>query len=497
MAAEPYTQEPYTQQVISYAYIQGRWYSFPSPFAAKLAVQRYNGNMESVRTERPTGVNIDTSLGWNLEGGKLPETILPAPGVTGDALWNPPLNPIIRKTPIDTPAPSPERPTNPYAPDPAPAPDPVPVPNPMPIAHDSSNDYVDDPTADPSLASPVDSWDDLDQDLLNLAKRYADAGMMGRAKAAFEQAGGSWDTDTHKRMVQERDQTDSYGGLFDFEWARRGITDAADLEQIKAWAKGNLYGKIKQFMEAKKPGSFDKEVHVKLKAFTHRGKHDFVNPSTVTKDTPGAYLDTRTGKWRMPAPDGTTPGAEHVYDPASMKGTREEIEGKFKTGARRQDAKIWRQQHMDAAKEKWGHGTDDFNQAEYIKQRNAIANRHRVMIDAGPKTLADGTVIGGPAKTATPHVYDPSKMKGTRKEIGGKFKTGQARQDANTWRQQHMAAAEKKHGIKRNAAGKVVKPANEQAWNAYLAQRNKIAGRHRGMIGAGPKTLKSGKVIGW
>ena len=93
----------YTQQVISYAYIQGRWYSFPSPFAAKLAVQRYNGNMESVRTGRPTGVNIDTSLGWDLEGGQLPETILPAPGVTGDALWNPPLNPINRATPIDTP----------------------------------------------------------------------------------------------------------------------------------------------------------------------------------------------------------------------------------------------------------------------------------------------------------------------------------------------------------------------------------------------------------
>jgi hypothetical protein len=369
----------YTQQVISYAYIQGRWYSFPSPFAAKLAVQRYNGNMESVRTERPTGVNIDTSLGWDLEGGKLPETILPAPGVTGDALWNPPLNPIIRATPVAEPV------------------------------ADPVVDPVADPVAEPVAEPVVDLWDDLDQDLLNLAKRYADAGMMGRAKAAFEQAGGTWAKDTHKRMAQERDQTGLYGGQFEFNWANRGITDAADLEKIKAWAKGGLFGRIKQFMESKKAGSYDKDVHTKLKAMTHRGKHDYIAPSTVTQDTPGAYLDTRTGKWRMPAPDGTTPGKKEV------------------------------------------------------------------------------------------HVYDPLKMKGTRQEIGGKFKTGQARQDANTWRQQHMAAAEKKHGIKRDAAGKIINSskANQQAWDAYIAQRNKIAGRHRGMIGAGKKTLKSGEVIGW
>jgi hypothetical protein len=40
------------------------------------------------------------------------------------------------------------------------------------------------------------SWDEnLDKDLLNLAKRYADAGMMGRAKSAFTQAGGTWERD--------------------------------------------------------------------------------------------------------------------------------------------------------------------------------------------------------------------------------------------------------------------------------------------------------------
>ena len=377
----------YTQQITSYAYIQGRWYSFPSPFAAKIAVQRYNGNMESVRTERPTGVNIDTSLGWDLEGGQLPPTIEPAPGVTGDALWNPPLNPINRASPID---------------------DSVLIDDGATIIPIDDAEEIESRT----IYDFDNSWDKLDQNLLNLAKRYADAGMMGRSKQAFEQAGGTWDKDTHFRMKISRDQEGpNYGGDFEFDWAKRGITDASALEQIKKWAAGNQYGKIKNFMEKNKAGSYDRDFRTRLAASNQtRGEdRNYIAPSTVTKDTAGAYLDTRTGKWRMPAPDGSTPGKKAA------------------------------------------------------------------------------------------HVYDPSSMKGTREEIGGKFKTGQARQDANTWRSQHMAAAEKKHGIKRDAAGKVInsKKTNEQAWNAYLAQRNKIAGRHRGMVGAGPKTLKSGKVIGW
>lgn len=374
----------YTQQVISFAYIQGRWYSFPSPFAAKIAVQRYNGNMESVRTERPTGVNIDTSLGFDLENGVLPDTIAPAPGVTGDALWNPPINPINRATTVD-----------------------------------SVVDPVVDPVADP-VVNPTEemesrtiydfdnSWDKLDQDLLNLAKRYADAGMMGRSKAAFEQAGGTWDKDTSFRMKTSRDQEGpNYGGEFEFDWAKRGVTDKDALAQIKKWAAGNQYGKIKDFMEKNKAGSYDKDFRTRLAASNQtRGEdRNWVSPSKINENTPGAYFDTRTGKWRMKAPDGTTPGAKNVYDPASMKGTRE--------------------------------------------------------------------------------------------EIGGKFKTGQARQDAKTWRNQHMSAAEKKHGVKRDDAGKVIKPKSDVAWNAYLKQRNKIAGRHRGMVGAGKKTTKEGKVIGW
>ena len=347
----------YTQQVITFAYIQGKWYSFPNPAAARAAIEKYSGNMQSLRSEKPTGVNIDTSLGWNLEGGVLPETILPAPGVTGDSLFNPPLNPIIRSD------------------------DNTVLPGTGTTIDSGGGGGEPEMLEERTIYDFDNSWDSLDQDLLSLAKRYADAGMMGRAKNAFNQAGGVWDNNTHFRMKIERDQEGpNYGGQFEFDWANKGITDAADLEKIKAWAKSGKFGLIKQLMDSKKAGSFDKDTHVKLKAMTHRPKHDYVPPSeTTTKD---------------------------------------------------------------------------------------------------------------------PAVYDPSAFKGAVKDIRGKFKTGQAREHAKTWRQTHMSAAEKKHGIKRDAAGKVVKPKSDTAWKAYIEQRNKVAGRHRQLIGAGKKTLKSGAVIG-
>jgi len=87
------------------------------------------------------------------------------------------------------------------------------------------------------------------------------------------------------------------------------------------------------------------------------------------------------------------------YDPSLFKGKKiADLENKFRADqdtAARHQAKMWRQQHMDAAKKKYGFGTDDFNKSEYIKQRNQIASRHRRMVGAGDKTLKSGTVIPG------------------------------------------------------------------------------------------------------
>lgn len=91
------------------------------------------------------------------------------------------------------------------------------------------------------------------------------------------------------------------------------------------------------------------------------------------------------------------------YDPSLFKGKKiADLENKFRADqdtAARHQAKMWRKQHMDAAKKKYGFGTDDFNKSEWIKARNKIASRHRRMIGAGDKTLKSGTVIPG---------YDPS-----------------------------------------------------------------------------------------
>jgi len=50
-----------------------------------------------------------------------------------------------------------------------------------------------------------------------------------------------------------------------------------------------------------------------------------------------------------------------------------------------------------------------------------------------------------------------------------------------------MGAAKKKWGYGTDEFNK----------QAYIDQRNKIARRHRKMLGAGPKTLKTGEVLSY
>ena len=86
------------------------------------------------------------------------------------------------------------------------------------------------------------------------------------------------------------------------------------------------------------------------------------------------------------------------YDPSLFKGKKTpELENQFNPDntAMRNQAKSWRQRHMDEAKKKYGFGTDDFNKSDFIKQRNKIASRHRRMVGAGDKTLKSGTVVKG------------------------------------------------------------------------------------------------------
>ena len=93
-----------TPNVITYAYIRGRWYAFPDSASAYDGVARYNGNPQSLRYSKPVGAIIDEVT--LMDSGFWPDVLLDAEGVTGDALVNPPYNPIFNAAPIvpETPA---------------------------------------------------------------------------------------------------------------------------------------------------------------------------------------------------------------------------------------------------------------------------------------------------------------------------------------------------------------------------------------------------------
>ena len=86
--------------VITYAYIRGRWYAFPNPNSAYQGVTKYNGNQNSLRYSRPIGVLIDDNT---LAGDSSywPDTVADAQGVTGAALTDPQVNPIYGSSTIN------------------------------------------------------------------------------------------------------------------------------------------------------------------------------------------------------------------------------------------------------------------------------------------------------------------------------------------------------------------------------------------------------------
>jgi len=112
-------------QVITYAYIRGRWYAFPDINTAKEGVLKYNGNYQSIRTSRPVGAIIDEETLSNKV--YWPFNLADAPGVTGDALINPLYNPIqgpdiiTPEITVETPAPTSPAVTPPDVTPPAPS----------------------------------------------------------------------------------------------------------------------------------------------------------------------------------------------------------------------------------------------------------------------------------------------------------------------------------------------------------------------------------------
>ena len=68
----------------------------------------------------------------------------------------------------------------------------------------------------------------------------------------------------------------------------------------------------------------------------------------------------------------------------------------------------------------------------------------------------------------------------------GSWKSGQARNDAQKWRNLHMDAAMKKHGLSRGDDKKITRESNpnisDTDWDSFIKKRNQIAGRFERMI---------------
>ena len=304
--------------LINYVFIRGKWYSLSDTPTAQQAIQKYNGNADSVRTSKPVGVLIDETL-LNLNINQWPDAVADAPGVIGDALINPPFNPItgsVTEEAAQTPAVTPPA-------------------------------VVSSPSGpSPEQPEEVDPWDKLDAQKLNLAKRYADAGMLGRAATAFKEAGGIWDRTTGDRLRTEARDTSRYGGDFDF--SKYGIKQR-DFGAISDYAKQGKFGKIKDMVTGA-GGAWDKDLHVKLAA-EYQGKGDD-QPVRQKVPTPQLYK-TGSKDWNE-----------------QFQGKRADIAGKFKAGG---VVKDWKDRHMAAIEKK-------YTGQERTAKRQAVRKRHRIMI---------------------------------------------------------------------------------------------------------------------
>jgi len=363
---------------VTFAYIKGRWYSFPSVEAARSAVDKYTGNMDSVTHRKPSGVAINTTLGWSTDGefadmSQWPDQVFAPEGVTGDALWNPPNNPITVGTTIvdDTTTTTTTDTTD---------------------TTGGGDQVIDsDDVSGVLLDDEVDilDWSGLDQELLNLAKRYATAGMLGRAKAAFVKAGGTW-SDAIEIALKEGGEDKEYGGTIAFDWASLGVNKAL-LQTIKDLAKQGKYGQISKLMEDEEGNTtFNKDVHQKLQAFVHMG--DKVDWDTVTGqggDTTGrddSKEVTKTSKTTRSV--GTGPaGAGGTYDITTGKlgegETIADLTGKYATGQARLDAKEWRARQVKKLTETFGADPKTMSGADrkaWKKKKDQIILRHGKMI---------------------------------------------------------------------------------------------------------------------
>ena len=206
--------------------------AYPNPAAAMASgVSNFSYNL-------PSGVNVDWSY-WNKFTQPPTTTPVPVP---------------ITVAPQNTIKPG----VNTNAPD---AGD-----NPNPPTEPPSGGNGNTTTPAPTTPAPTTTpnpFAGVSAGRLAEAKRFADAGMMGRAKQQIELGGGTWDESKtlSKALRKGAKETDRYGGDFKFT----GADDASVTSALSKIGSDFKMGRARKAIEDA-GGTWSKELHKRLKA---------------------------------------------------------------------------------------------------------------------------------------------------------------------------------------------------------------------------------------
>jgi len=138
----------------------------------------------------------------------------------------------------------------------------------IPFTHAPATGQAQSPAPQPETSAP-EPFQMTDE-----AKRFAAAGMMGRASSAVKAAGGVWTKDMHRQLRKDAEGKKDYGGDFanqsdiDDMVNKYGVMDASPGGGVR---KKVQMGKAKRDWEKKHgKGSWNKDVHVAIAASAQR-----------------------------------------------------------------------------------------------------------------------------------------------------------------------------------------------------------------------------------
>jgi hypothetical protein len=155
-----------------------------------------------------------------------------------------------------------------------PSPPPAPPAQPLSVTDQTvadPNSEVGSPQPAPQPTPESPSYQFSDE-----AKRFAAAGMMGRAKAAVEAAGGTWTKDMHRQLRDDAEGQQNYGGDFENQSTIDDLVQKYGFINPTSGQGGGIspgmsMGKAKRDYENKfGAGSWNKDVHVAIKASQQR-----------------------------------------------------------------------------------------------------------------------------------------------------------------------------------------------------------------------------------